>query len=269
VSTLSELTASRELFWNLTLRELRTRYKRSALGWAWSMLNPLATTLIYTFVFVTLLQSVAPIGDPSGLQNYGLFIVCAILPWNYMAVGVGTSMGAVIGNASLVKKVAFPREHLVISSVAAALTTLLIELLVLAVVMLFFGHVVILLVPGVLLACLILSGFVVGLSLLMSSLNVFFRDLNHLWGILLQVWFFLTPVVYPPEIVEGKIPPWLLFIYERLPMAVTSDVFRTLLYHGRYPSIVQFVILMAWALVAIWVGRAVFSRLAPRFAEEL
>jgi lipopolysaccharide transport system permease protein len=100
VSTLAELTRSRELFWNLTLRELRTRYKRSALGWAWSMLNPLATMLVYTFIFVTLLESNAPVGNPSGLQAYGLYILCAILPWNYMAIGVGTSMGTVIASTS-------------------------------------------------------------------------------------------------------------------------------------------------------------------------
>jgi ABC-type polysaccharide/polyol phosphate export permease len=102
VSTLAELSRSRELFWNLTLRELRTRYKRSALGWAWSMLNPLSTMLVYTFVFVTLLESNAPVGHPSGLQAYGLYILCAILPWNYMSIGVGTSMGAIIANGSLV-----------------------------------------------------------------------------------------------------------------------------------------------------------------------
>ncbi len=107
MSTLVELGRSRELLWNLTLRELRTRYKRSVLGWAWSLLNPLATMLIYSFVFVTLLDATAPVGNPSGLQAYGLFILCAILPWNYMSIGVGTSMGTVIGNGGLVKKVAF------------------------------------------------------------------------------------------------------------------------------------------------------------------
>src|SRR5215203_4348717 len=116
MSTLTELNRTRELFWNLTLRELRTRYKRSALGWAWSMLNPLATTLVYSFVFVVLFDAQAPIGNPSHLQVFGLYIICAILPWNYMSIGVGTSMGAVLGNGSLVKKVAFPREHLVLAN---------------------------------------------------------------------------------------------------------------------------------------------------------
>jgi ABC-type polysaccharide/polyol phosphate export permease len=269
VSTLVELSRTRELLWNLTLRELRTRYKRSVLGWAWSLLNPLATMLVYTFVFVTLLESTAPKGHPSGLQAYGLFILCAILPWNFMSVGVGTAMGTVIGNGGLVKKVAFPREHLVLSSIAASLVTLFIEVGVLSVVMMFFGNLVILELPGVLLAAALLALFVIGLGFMLSAGNVFFRDLTHLWGIVLQIWFFLTPVVYPPSIVEGKIPDWAFIIYEHLPMAVAVQVFRTLLYDGRYPSVQQFGYMAIWGGLALWIGWAIFNKLAPRFPEEL
>ena len=198
MSTLAELGRTHELLWNLTCASCVLATSR-VLGWAWSLVNPLATMLIYSFVFVTLLESTAPVGNPSGLQAYGLFILCAILPWNYMSVGVGTSMGSVLGNGGLVKKVAFPREHLVLATVAASLVTLLIEIAVLSVVLAFFGNIVILELPGVVLAAALLTMFVVGLSLFMSAANVFFRDMNHLWGILLQIWFFLTPVVYPPR----------------------------------------------------------------------
>ena len=269
MSTLTELTRSRELLWNLTLRELRTRYKRSALGWAWSMLNPLATMLIYSFVFVTLLSSTAPIGNPSGLQSYGLFILCAILPWNFMSIGVGTSMGTVIGNGGLVKKVAFPREHLVLASVAASLITLFIELSVLSVVLAFWGNITLIYLPGVLLASVLLTIFVVGLSLFLSAANVFFRDLNHLWGLVLQMWFFLTPVVYPPELVRENLSDWAFWIYEHLPMAVAVTLFRNLLYDLRYPTVQQFGYLLGWGVVVLWLGWSVFKRLAPRFAEEL
>jgi ABC-type polysaccharide/polyol phosphate export permease len=269
VSTVAELTRSHELLWNLTLRELRIRYKRSVLGWTWSLLNPLATMLIYTFVFVTLLASTAPVGNPSGLSAYGLYILCAIVPWNYMSIGVGTSMGTVIGNGMLVKKVAFPREHLVLASVAASLITMFIELGVLSVVLIFWGNIVILFLPGVVLAAALLTLFVTGMSLLLSAANVFFRDLNHLWGIVLQMWFFLTPVVYPPELVEGKLPDWAFRIYEHMPMAVAVSLFRNLLYDLRYPSIQQYAYLLGWGLLALWIGWAVFKKLAPRFPEEL
>ncbi|MET0663800.1 MAG: ABC transporter permease [Ilumatobacteraceae bacterium] len=269
MSTLAELRDTRELFWNLTLRELRTRYKRSALGWAWSMLNPLATTLVYSFVFVVLFDAAPPTGNPSGLQVFGLFILCAILPWNYMAIGVGTSMGTVIANGSLVKKVAFPREHLVLATVAAQLVTLFIELGVLSVVMVFFGHIVLLQVPGVVVAAALLSMFVVGLSLMLSAGNVFFRDLNHLWNILLQIWFFLTPVVYSPDLVEAKVPGWLFWLYMHTPMAIAVQMFRVLLYDGRYPTIPQYGFMALWGGATLWVGWSIFKRLAPRFPEEL
>ena len=269
MSTLAELTGTRELFWNLTLRELRTRYKRSALGWAWSMLNPLATTLIYSFVFVVLFNAQAPVGAPSGLQVFGLFIVCAIIPWNFMAIGVGTSMGAVLANAALIKKVAFPREHLVLANVAACLVTMLIELGVLSVVMVFFGRIVLLQIPGILLASALLSGFVVGLGLILASASVFFRDLHHLWGIVVQLWFFLTPVVYPPGLVQDKVSGPVFWIYDHLPMAAAVRVFRNLLYDGRYPTIAQFGWMALWSAVALWLGFIVFRRFAPRFSEEL
>lgn len=251
------------------MRELRTRYKRSVLGWTWSMLNPLATMLIYTFVFVVLLASDAPIGNPSGLRAYGLFILCAILPWNYMAIGVGTSMGVVVGNGGLVKKVAFPREHLVLASVAASLVTMFIEIGVLSVVLVFFGNIDVLFLPGIVLAAACLTVFVTGLSLFLSAANVFFRDLSHLWGIVLQMWFFLTPVVYPAELVKNKLPGWAFWLYEHMPMAVAVRLFRTLLYDLRYPSIQQFAYLLLWGVLVLWIGWSVFKRLAPRFPEEL
>ena len=82
---------SRDLLWNLTLRELRTKYRRSFLGWAWSMLNPLSQILIYGFVFGTLFDATPPIGDPSGLDNFALFLLCGLLPWNFF--GLVTSLG--------------------------------------------------------------------------------------------------------------------------------------------------------------------------------
>jgi ABC-type polysaccharide/polyol phosphate export permease len=157
----------------------------------------------------------------------------------------------------------------VLASVGGSLVTLFIELGVLSVVMVFFGNLVVLQLPGVLVAAALLSAFVAGLGLMLSAGNVFFRDLNHLWGIVLQVWFFLTPVVYPAQIVEGKVPDWAFWVYEHLPMAVAVTLFRTLLYDGRYPSIQQYGYLALWGALALWVGWAVFNRLSPRFPEEI
>src|SRR5204863_3406532 len=104
MTTLSELSTTRDLMVNLTLRELRSKYKRSVLGWAWSLLNPLATMVIFTVVFRFFLKVQAPTGQPSGLKVFALFLLCALLPWNYMNTGVFGSIGTLVGNSNLIKK---------------------------------------------------------------------------------------------------------------------------------------------------------------------
>ncbi len=124
-----EAVARRELLWNLTLRELRGRYKRTALGFGWSLLNPLATMVIFTFVFAYVLKITPPPGDPSGLDVFALWLLCGLLPWNYFADRRRRRRWAsMIAGANLVKKVYFPREQLVFAAVGSLLITHLIEL---------------------------------------------------------------------------------------------------------------------------------------------
>ena len=115
VVAVKEVASSGELIWNLALRELRGRYKRSALGWFWSLLNPLFTMVIYTIVFSRILRATPPPGNPSGLDVFGLYLLCGLLPWNFFSITVTTSMATLLGNGSLIKKVYFPREVLVLS----------------------------------------------------------------------------------------------------------------------------------------------------------
>src|SRR5687768_12833191 len=132
MTTLNELVSSRELMANLTLRELRGKYKRSALGWGWSLLNPLLATAIYTVVFRLFLRIDPPVGDPSGLTSFALFLLCGLLPWNFLSNGLTGSIGSLVANGNLIKKVWFPREILVAASVVSWDVSLAIELVVLA-----------------------------------------------------------------------------------------------------------------------------------------
>ena len=130
-----EVWESRELLYNLTMRELRGKYKGTALGWGWSLVNPLMTAAIYTLVFSTIMK-VAPPTAANGSSNYTLFLLCGLLPWTFMTTCITGGMGALVGNANLIKKTYFPRRLLLVSNTGAALVNHLIEMLVLAVLLL-------------------------------------------------------------------------------------------------------------------------------------
>ncbi|HST65336.1 MAG TPA: ABC transporter permease, partial [Mycobacteriales bacterium] len=124
MTALTEVAASRELLWNLTLRELRGKYKRSALGWSWSLVNPPVTMALFTVVFGVFLRAQPGRGDPSGLDVFALWLLCGLLPWNFLANSLNGGAGALVGNSNLIKKVWFPRETLVGAVTGANLVTL-------------------------------------------------------------------------------------------------------------------------------------------------
>lgn len=271
MSSVAELAESRELFWNLTLRELRGKYKRSLLGWTWSLLNPLATMVIFTVVFRFFLKvEVAP-GEPSGLDVFALFLLCGLLPWNFLSNGMSGSMGALIGNSNLIKKVFFPREILVVSNIASWVVSFLLEMAVLAIVLLVAGNFVVpWLVPALALV-VVQTVFVVGIGLLLSVLNVYFRDVQHLIGIMLQIWFYATPIVYPISVVRDALDdsPGLFTLYKLNPMVRFVEAYRDCLYDLRFPALLDSVYLVGVSAATLALGVFVFARLEPKLAEEL
>ncbi len=275
MKALQRVYASRELLWNLTLRELRTKYRRSALGWAWSMLNPLSSVLIYGFVFGIVFRAAPPVGDPSGIDNFALFLVCGLIPWSFFALMNNLGLGSITGNAALVKRVSFPREVLVFSNVLHACVQFAIELTILCVVMAIFGSPLLPWIPLIVLTGILLAIFGAGFALALSALAVYFRDMNYLWVIVLQVWFFATPIVYPPALLEEqlaarpRIPGWVGDLLQANPMAGFIRVFRRLLYDGGAPGLATYLGLVVTAFASLAIGWAIFLRLSTRFAEEV
>lgn len=264
-----EFLTRRELLWNLTLRELRGRYKRTILGFGWSLLNPLATMLIFTVVFAYVLKITPPPGDPSRLDVFALWLLCGVLPWNFFAAGTVTSMGSMVAGANLVKKVRFPREHLVFAGVGALLITYFIELGLLIVALVVFGNMVFVWLPVLLVIIVLLTAFVTGIGLVLAALNVYFRDLSHLWTIFSMAWFYATPVVYPISLIEDRGSRTLTFVYGLNPMTRFVEATRRVLYDLRMPTPETFVYLFLMAVVTLGFGLWVFGKLSPRFAEEL
>jgi ABC-2 type transport system permease protein len=279
-STLSELRGSRELLVNLTMREVRGKYKRTVLGQGWSLLNPLALIAIFSLVFGFLLKAGPPVGDPSGLDVFGLWLACGLLPWAFFSGAVVAAMSTLLTNANLVKKVYFPREVLVASTVFSFVVSFLVELAVLTVLLLLFGGRPVVWLPGVVLAVLLLTVFSLGLGLLLAITNVYFRDTSYLVALLFQFWFYLTPVVYPPQLVDRTVAEHgglaiaghelpVAHLYRLNPMERFISVFRSLLYDNRWPSWQDWAGITVSAAVALFIGAFVFRRFGRRLVEEL
>ena len=260
---------SRELLWNLTLRELRTKYRRSFLGWAWSMLNPLATVAVYGFVFGVLFDATAPVGDPSGLDGFAFFLLCALLPWNFFALVNTLGLTAISANSGLVRRVYFPRETLVFSNVLHACVQHGIEMTLLCIVLLIAGSPILPWLPIVVFTSGLLAVFASGFALALSVLAVYFRDLTYLWTIVMQVWFFATPIVYPPSLLDSQAPEWAQRVLELNPMYLFVEVYRRCLYDARAPEWTTMFALVAVSFASLVLGWLVFRRLGRRLPEEV
>ena len=265
---LRELVQYRELVLNLTIRELKARYKSSALGFLWSLLNPLGMMLVFTFVFTVMMPS-------SQMEKYPLFLLCGLLPWNFFSAGVMASINSIVGNANLVKKVYFPREALPMSAVFANLVNFLLGLVVLFAALFIFGAKFspwLWLLPIVI---LIQTCFILGIAFILSTANVYYRDTLMIMDTVMLAWFFLTPVVYP---ITSLPTSYTIFgitlnvhrlMYILNPMASLIAAYRDLLYWG-YRTDLDFLLRTAVTSLAILaLGYWLFVRFSGRFGEEV
>lgn len=274
MSRVSELVGRRELLLHLTLRELRSRYKKSVLGWTWSLLNPLASVLIYWLVFAVFLKVQPPLGDPSGLKNFVLYLLCGLVLWNFFSGCVGVSLDAFIGNANLIKKVYFPRELLVVSGVLSLLVSLAIEAGVLCVILLVVGNMILPWIPVAIFLIVVMALFVTGIGMFLSVANVYFRDVKHFVNIAMQALFYSAPIVYPISAVPAhahvlgvNLPVGRLYRLNPLVQFVLD--FRSTLYDLRMPSIGSLAYLVGCTVVALTFGYWFFVRHDGRLPEEV
>jgi ABC-type polysaccharide/polyol phosphate export permease len=264
--SLRTAVAHRNLLYLLSLKELRTRYRKSILGWSWSLLNPISQMVIFSFVFLYVFRAPTPVGDPSGVENFPLYFLVGLLPFQFFSISVTTAIASVEGGSSLIKKVAFPHEHLVFSVVVAQGVTLLIELGVLAVALLFAGAMVLPWIPVMVLLMALMSVFVMGVALALSAANVFFHDIRYLWTIVAQVLFYLTPIIYPADFIQV---PWLRALTNWGPTGSFIRAAHDIMYDNRMPGIGRWLHLTLISAVTFAAGAWVFQKLSPRFAEEL
>lgn len=267
------LVPSGELLTNLTLKQLRATYKRSVLGFGWSMINPLVTIVVYALVFSVILPLEGEVGDPSGITSYGLFLAAGLLPWQFTATAIGSQASSIVANQALVQKVYLPRWVLPTSALLASAVEFIIELVVLVVLVLVFwqGYTAawLLVVPVLTLHL----AFLIGLGLLLSPLNAAYRDIGHLTGLIIKIWFWLTPIVYSLDVVADR--DLSLFGVDALtwfklnPMLWFTDAYRSLFFDLAVPGRTTFFAMAVSAAVTCIVGVLVFRRFDERIVERL
>jgi len=272
-TALTSLRTHRELFMNFMMRELRTRYRSSILGWTWSLLNPVALTMVYAIVFSRFLKVTPAPGDPSGMKIFAFFLLAGILPWNFLGNALNTGMASLIGARSLIQKVDFPRELTVLGPVAALSVSLAIELGVLCIAEALAGFITFQFIPVVLVITLLLTLFAMGVTLIVAVLNVRYRDVQHLTSIVLLLGFYLTPVLYSPELIpeSSEIGPFDIptrTILTSTPMSRFIEAYRDCFYNVKLPSLGTMALLVTYSAAAFLAGALFFGRRSARLGEE-
>ncbi|MBE5820665.1 MAG: ABC transporter permease [Clostridiales bacterium] len=247
----------RELLKTNVKKDIRGKYKKSFFGIVWSFLNPLLQLAVYAIIFPIILKVQQ--------ENYVIFVCSALIPWTFFTTVVSQSSGIIIANANIIKKVYFPREILPISvTTSAAINFLISTLIILAFVILsglgITWHIIF--YPLVLLVQYILS---LGICFILSSVTVYFRDLEHFVGIGIMLLFYATPIVYSINTIESNYAS----ILKLNPMAHIIEAYRSIFYYQSIPNLQNLGIILAISIAICIIGYCIFKKLEKRFAEEV
>ena len=236
------------LLWEMVVRDIKVKYKKSTLGLMWSVLNPLLMMIVMTIVFSTLFKS--------DIKNFPIYLLIGQITFSFFSDATNMAMMSIITNGSLLKKVYIPKYIFPASKTIFALVNFLFSLIAIAIVAVFTRQPISIHIIGLPLLIVYMFLFSLGIGLVLSSFAVFFRDLVHLYGILLLVWMYLTPIFYPVRIIPEK---FLIFI-KLNPMYHYISYFREILLYNRWPSFKMNIICLVFAILSLILGSIVFYR---------
>ncbi len=259
IAQIREVFGYREAVRNMVARDLKVRYSHSVLGVVWGLFSPLLMALVYTIVFNYLVKS--------GLRAYPVFILAGLLPWQFFSSTVSTTTGAITSNATLINRVYFPREVLALANLLSNASNFLLALVMLSLFILAFRVPLGLSLLWLPVIILIEITLIFGLGLFLAAVNVFFRDAQQIVDIVLLAWFFVTPVIYPLDVIRDANLQLALQVLN--PMAGLVVAFRHVLYYGDSPNLLLLGVTALEATALLMIGAIVFRRLSPTFAEEV
>ncbi len=257
LNVFKELYNYRELLKTNIKKEIRGKYKGSWLGILWTFLNPLLMLAVYAFVFPYILRV--------EVENYTIFMIVALIPWNFFTTAVQMGTGCVVANGNILKKVYFPREIIPISVTTSQLINFLITCLIMFVFIIFSGvgfskH--ILLLPLIIFVQYIL---ILAINFILSAVTVYVHDVDHFVSVALTLGFYGTPIVY----LSSMLPDKFQWVMQANPMAVLVEAYRSILYYHTMPDMILFGIWTLLSFVLLIVGYLIFKKCEKSFVEEL
>ncbi len=272
-----------DLTWSFSRRAVSSEFKGTALGRLWSLINPLATILVFTLIFGLVFRGSVDPGRNSGITSFALWIGIGVLCWNFMSGAILKGMNSLVDNAGLLTKVYFPRQILVYSSILALVVDFSFELLVLVIISWIVGGAgVVLMVPALIGITLLTAMFSTGMALFLSVATVYFRDISHLWKIFNQVWMYASGVVFSLGMlhdVENHLfakgwningaPIPLTTLFRLNPAETYLEAFRSCLYDFALPSLPVTLACLLWGFGVFTAGVLFFHRHSARLVEEL
>lgn len=251
-----------ELLWQMVVREVKSRYKQSILGYFWVILNPLAQMLVMSFAFSVILR--IPTNATSNIP-YSIFLFVALLPWNLFANSLSSASGSLVSSASLITKVYFPRTILVLSTILAKIVDFLFASIVLIVYMVIYQIPITINILWIIPIFFIQQLFTLGLSLFFAASNLLYRDIQYLLSLILTLWLYLTPVIYPADLVPAKFK----ILFQLNPMAVIINAYRQTILGGGVPNYSSLVIALLVSLIVLLVGLSYFKSREKIFADNI
>jgi len=257
VSHIKELVSYRELLWIWTVRTIKVKYKQSLLGVAWAILQPLSTTILFAVIFSRFVRV-----DTGGVP-YPIFYYSALLPWTFLSTSISFAVPSMVSNMKLVTKIYFPREILPVAAVIASLVDFLFASIIFAGMMILYRMPV---TPGMLLLPLVIAIQILltlGIVLAASAVNVFYRDVRFLVPLGVQLWLYLTPIIYPVSLVPEQ---WRM-LYMLNPMAGLIDAYRRIVLQGQLPQWNYLGLAVLISILTFFAGYRYFKHVEWQFAD--
>lgn len=256
---LNQIYQHREMLYFLALKDVKVRYKMSSLGFLWAIVLPFGQMVILSFVFSMVMRM--------DIEDYPVFLMVGLLPWTYFSMVVHGTIGSILDNSNLVKKVYFPRVLLPMASGISILFDYSVSLVVVFPMLWFFGRSVSLAILWLPLILILQAIMAIGLSLILSGFNVLYRDVRYIKDLLLMIGFYASPVFYSIALVKSNLSATMSFLYHLNPMVGLIDLYRQIFYYHGAPNGLLLLYTCGISILIFVGGLFVYGRLERQFAD--